>query len=237
MTYWMRIKLPAALLILGLASFVVFLEVEASDDSDEQTGRSAVWTPPANDLARIRQLCKAARGSDFTGCFITQMSAFGASAEAIAFTRTYAEQNRGTIAFLQGFRPVDLVDVGYAYFPAGADFSQRWLLLNGSPAIIDVDDLSRLPQAEMEKDPAFGALRKRYPEVTLFDGSRSSESAPEMQTGSDGTQEFTIDYPLKDHCRACATLGTARFSFDFDPTGRLVRTKFLEVRSASTGGK
>src|SRR5215813_12573377 len=101
----------------------------------------AVWTPPANDLARIHQLCKAASGADFTGCFITQMSAFGASAEAISFTRTYAEQNRGAIAFLLGFRPVDLVDVGYAYFPAGADYSQRWLLLNGSPAIIDVDDL------------------------------------------------------------------------------------------------
>jgi len=233
----MRIKLPAALLILGLASFVVFLEVEASDNSDEQTGRSAVWTPPANDLARIHQLCKAASGADFTGCFITQMSAFGASAEAISFTRTYAEQNRGAIAFLLGFRPVDLVDVGYAYFPAGADYSQRWLLLNGSPAIIDVDDLSRLPQADMDKDPAFGALRKRYPKVTLFDGNRSSESVPEMQTASDGTQEFTIDYPLKDHCRACAIVGTARFSFDFDPTGRLVRTKFLEVRSASAAGK
>ena len=207
---------------------MVLLEVEASDDSDE-IGPSAVWTPAAADLARIRQLCKAARGSDFTSCFITQMSASGASPEAIAFTRTYAEQNGGTIAFLQGFRPVDLVDVGYAYFPAGADFSQRWLLLNGTPAIIDVDDLSRLPQADMEKDPAFGALRKRYPKVTLFDGNRSSESVPEMQTGSDGTQEFTIDYPLKDHCRACATLGTARFSFDFDPTGRLVAVKFLSV--------
>jgi hypothetical protein len=234
MTHWMRVKLPAALLILGLACFVVFLEVEASDDSDEQTGSSAVWTPAANDLARIRQLCKAARGSDFTSCFITQMSAFGASPEAIAFTRTYAEQNRGTIAFLQGFRPADLVDLGYAYFPAAADFSQRWLLLNGSPAIIDVDDLSRLPQADMEKDPAFGAVRKRYPKVTLFDGNRLFESVPEMQTGSDGTQEFTIHYPLKDQCRACATLGTARFSFEFDPAGRLAAVKFLNV---STTGK
>src|SRR5262249_5975886 len=134
MTHWMRIKLPAALLILGLASFVVFVEVEASDDSDEQTGPSAVWTPGENDLTHILQFCKAARGSDFTSCFISQMPAYGASPEAIAFTRTYAERNHGTVAFLQGFRPVDLVDLGYALFPARAASNHPCLLLNASPA-------------------------------------------------------------------------------------------------------
>jgi hypothetical protein len=232
MTDWMRIKLPAALLILSLASFVVFLEVEASNDSDEQTGPSAVWTPAENDLTRVRQVCNAASGLDFSSCFIAQMSALGAAPEAIAFTRTYAEQNHGVVAFLHGFRPVDLVDLGYALFPAGADFSQRWLLLNGSPAIIDVDGLSRLPQADLEKDPAFVALRQRYPKVTLFDGDRSFDSLPEMQTGSDGAQEFAIDYPLKDQCRACPVLGTARFSFEFDPAGRLAAVKFLKVTTA-----
>src|SRR5262249_48713951 len=153
--------------------------------------------------------------------FTNQMSALGASSEAIAFTRTYAEQNHGMVAFLQGFRPVDLVDLGYAVFPAAANFNQRWLLLNGSPAIIDVDDFSRLPQADMENDPAFPALRRQYPKVALFDGDRSPDTLPEMQTRSDGTQEFVIDYPLKDQCRTCAILGTARFSFDFDPAGRL----------------
>ena len=237
MKSWTKAKLAAALVILALASFVVFVEVEASEDSDEQIGPAAVWTPAANDLAQISQACKAARGTDYTSCFITQMSALGAASEAVAFTRAYAEQNHGTVAFLKGFRPVDSVDLGYASFPAAADFDQRWLLLNGSPAIIDVDDFSLLPQTEMEKDPAFAALRKRYPKITLFDGDRSSDSLPEMQTRADGAEEFAIDYPLKDQCRACPTLGTARFSFEFDPTGRLVKTKFLDVKSASAAGK
>jgi hypothetical protein len=89
----------------------------------------------------------------------------------------------------------------------------------------------------MEKDPEFAALRNQYPKVAVFDGDRSSDSLPEMQTRSDGGQEFTIDYPVKDQCRACATLGTARFSFEFDPAGRLVKTKFLDVKAASTTGK
>lgn len=226
---WTKVKLPAALVILALASFVVFVEVEASEDSDEQIGPAAVWTPAANDLAQITQACKMAHGTDYSSCFIMQMSALGAASEAVAFTRSYAEQNHGVVAFLKGFRPVDSVDLGYAFFPAGADFNQRWLLLNGSPAIIDVDDFSLLPRADMEKDPAFAALRKRYLKVALFAGDRSSDSLPEMQTRSDGAQEFAIDYLLKDQCRACATLGAARFSFEFDPAGRLAAVKFLNV--------
>ena len=232
MKSWTKAKLAAALVILALASFVVFVEVEASEDSDEQIGPAAVWTPAVNDLAQISQACKAARGADYSSCFITQMSALGAPPEAVTFTRTYAEQNHGMVAFLKGFRPVDFVDLGYASFPAAADFNQRWLLLNGSPAIIDVDDFSLLPQADMEKDPAFAALRKRYPKMVLFDGDRSSDSLPEMQTRADGAEEFAIDYPLKDQCRACATVGTVHFGFEFDPAGRLEAVKFLNVTTA-----
>src|SRR5262249_46401887 len=109
---WLRVKLPVALLVLGLASYVVFLEVEANDESDEQIGPSAVWAPQAADLAQLNQACKTAQGQDYSRCFIEQMPSFGASPEAVSFTQMYAQQNRGVIAFLNGFRPVDAVDVG-----------------------------------------------------------------------------------------------------------------------------
>ncbi len=70
MTSWIRIKLPVALLIVGLASYVVFLEVEASDESDEPISASAVWDPQATDLARITQVCMAAQGEAYSRCFI-----------------------------------------------------------------------------------------------------------------------------------------------------------------------
>ena len=232
MKSWTKAKLAAALVILALASFVVFVEVEASEDSDEQISPAAVWTPTANDLTQISQACKAARGADYSSCFITQMSALGAAPEAVAFTRSYAERSHGTVAFLKRFRPIDSVDLGYVFFPTAADFNQRWLLLNGSPAIIDVDDFSLLPQADMEKNSTFTALRIRYPKIALFDGDRSSDSLPEMQTRADGAEEFAIDYPLKDQCRACATVGTAHFGFEFDPAGRLEAVKFLNVTTA-----
>src|SRR5262249_37338371 len=154
----------------ALASYVVFLEVQASDQSDEQIGPAAVWNPEDRDLTQIDRNCKAGQGVNYSDCFITQMQSLGAPDDAIAFTRSYAKQNHGMIAFLKGFHPVDSVDIGYAFFPGGADFNQRWLLLNGNPEVINVDDLALLPQGDMVKDPAYAALRTRYPQISLFDG-------------------------------------------------------------------
>jgi hypothetical protein len=229
---WLRVKLPVAILILGFASYVVFLEVQASNHSDEQIGASAVWSPADNDLAQINQTCKAAQMTDYSACFITQMPNFGASADAVAFTEAYAQQNHGMIAFLKGFHPVDSVDVGYAFFPAGADFNQRWLLLNGNPAIINVDDFKLLPQADMAKDPRYVALHQQFPQISLFDGDRSFNTVPEIEALADGRQWFHISYPLKNQCRACAVVGWASYGFEFDPAGRLMQVKLLDVSPA-----
>src|SRR5215813_3944797 len=233
MMSWIRVKLPVTFLIVGLAAYVVFLEVEASDESDEQISASAVWNPQAPDLERIRQTCQTEQGDAYSRCFIEQMSAFGASPEAVAFTQAYALQNQGMVAFLNDFRAVDPVDVGYAVFPSGADFSQRWLLLNGTPPVINVDDFSLLPQAEMMRDSVYAALLRRYPKVTLFDGNRSSDTAPQSETLPDAGQRFVIEYPLKDQCRACPVVGQASFSFEFDATGRLVKVRFVKVSAVS----
>lgn len=226
---WSKLKLPSlALLVLVLASYVVFLEVQASEDSDEQIGASAVWNPSQSDLAQIQKICGPQAGG-YSKCFIEQMGNFGAPPDAVSFTQTFADESQGMIAVLQGFRPVDAVDLGYAFFPGGADFSQRWLLLNGSPEIINVDDFTLLPQADMLRDPAYTALQSRYPRIALFDGDRANGVMPETESLPDGGQRFSIDYPLKDQCRACAEVGRATFAFNFDATGRLTEVRFLKV--------
>lgn len=235
---WSKLKLPSlALLMLVLASYVVFLEVEASEESDDEIGPSAVWNPSASDLAQMQKIC-APQAEGYSRCFIEQMSNFGAPPDAVSFTQSYADQNQGMIAVLEGFRPLDAVDLGYAFFPGGTDFSQRWLLVNGNPEIVNVDDFSLLPQNDMQHDWAYGALQLRYPRVALFDGDRAIGEAPEMESLPDGGQRFLIDYPLRDQCRACAQLGRATFAFTFDPTGHLADVKFVKVTAdASASSK
>ena len=227
---WSKLKLPLlALLVLVLASYVVFLEVEASEESDNEIGPSAVWNPSAGDLAQIQKICgNHARG--YSHCFVEQMGNFGAPPDAVSFTQNYADHNQGMIAVLQGFRPLDAVDLGYAFSPAG-DFSRRWLLLNGSPEIVNVDDFSLLPQTDMRHDWAFGALENRYPRIALFDGDRSTEVMPQVESLPDGSQQFVVDYPLRDQCRSCAQVGRAIFAFTFDATGRLAEVKFVKITS------
>lgn len=235
---WSKLKLPLlALLVLVLASYVVFLEVEASEESDEEIGPSAVWNPSASDLQQIQKIC-GAQAAGYGPCFIEQMGNFGAPPDAVSFTQAYAEQNQGMIAVLEGFRPLDAVDLGYAFFPNGADFNQRWLLVNGNPEIINVDNFSLLPQEDMRHDWVFGALQGRYPHVALFDGNRNAEEMPQMESLPDGGQRFFVEYPLRDQCRACAELGRATFSFTFDAAGRFAGVRFVKITpDASTAIK
>ena len=230
---WSKLKLPSlALLMLVLASYVVFLEVQASEESDSQIGPTAIWNPSQSNLAQIQKTC-GSEAAAYGRCFIEQMGNLGAPPDAVSFTQTYADQNQGMIAVLQGFHPVDAVDLGYAFFPGSADFNQKWLLLNGTPDIVDVDDFSLLPQDPMRRDSAYGALQARYPRLALFDGDRANGAMPETESLPDGGQRFLIDYLLKDQCRACATVGKARFAFAFDAAGRLTDVKFVSVTPAT----
>ena len=229
---WAKMKMPALVaLMLVLASYVVFLEVQANGEPDDTIGPSAVWQPAQNQLTAIQYSCQT-RSQAYSECFVKLMADFGASADAVSFTRNYSDQNHGTVAFLNGFRPADVVDLGYGFFASGADFNQRWLLLNGAPDIIDVDKLSLLPEDEMVKDPDYAALRQRYPRVALFEGDRSLDRTPKTEARPDGGQSFAVEYPLKDLCRACRVVGQATFTFNFDADGELLNVKFLKVAAA-----
>jgi hypothetical protein len=134
------------------------------------------------------------------------------------------------VAVLQDFRPVDSVDLGYAYFPAASEARNAWLLLNGVPSIINVDNPDLLPETQMEKDPQYIALRRSHAKASLLldDTERAPGTAPEMLTLSDSNQRFVVPYSIKDGCRTCAVLGHAYFSFDFDPAGELLGVKYVK---------
>ena len=227
MTSFLKFKLPIALLIVCTAAYVVFMEVQASDDTDEQVSESAMWQPSREELAQINHACNA-NAPGYAQCFIRQMSEIGAPDDAVSFTRQYAEQNNGVVAVLEDFRPVDSVDLGYAYFPAASEVKHGWLLLNGVPSIINVDNPDLLPESQMEKDPQYAAMRQSHAQARLLldSAERAPDAVPEMMTLKDSNQRFVIPYSIKDGCPTCAVLGHAYFSFDFDPTGQLLGVKY-----------
>jgi hypothetical protein len=235
MTSFLKVKLPAAVAIVALASYVVFLEVEASQDSDDKIGTSAVWDPSDQSLQRIGESCKNDATEDHTQCFIDHMADAGASAEAVEFTQEYAQEHGGAVAILKDFHALDAVDLGHAYFPDAQDAQWNVLLLNGLPEILDTSDVKLLPRKELALDPQYAALRSVHPRIGIFPSGSAQQPGgpPQTQKLPGGGQRFVIDYTLQEGCVSCNLLGHATFSFDFDAAGKFQGARLLKVEPAS----
>jgi hypothetical protein len=229
----LKFKLFVVLMIVGTGCYVAYLEVQASDDTDEQISNAAVWSPSYRQLSQLDQDCNRDL-QGYAQCFIAKMPDLGASEQAVSFAHDYAEQNHGTLAILRGFHPMDSVDLGYISFPGGKEMTQGWVLLNGFPSLVNVDDLERLPESQMEKHPLWTTLHNQFPklQISLDDAERQPDNIPKMERLSDGSQRFIIEYSLRDGCRSCSLAGHAAFSFDFDPSGRLVMVRFVSISPA-----
>jgi hypothetical protein len=222
-------RVAAALAVVGVASLVTFLQVEASHETDDQIGTEAVWNAAGEDLTDISKVCKGPQSADYAKCFVEQMGGY-ASSDAVAFTQLMIAQKPSRIGYLDGMREAGLVDLGYVVYP-GAKSKQGWVLMNGVPALINVDNLAQLPQSEMAKDSQFAGLRKSHPQVQLAvtDDQRSADASPQIEPRPDGGERFIISYSLQETCNDCPALAHAIFGFDFDSTGQFKGAKFIRV--------
>jgi len=224
-----RKRLAAALALIGVASLLTFLQVEANEETDDQIGDEAVWNAGSDDLNAIDQACSNS-SAGYSECFIDQMGGY-ASSDAVAFTQLLASQKPQRLGYLAGMRESGIVDLGYVAYPGNAQPSQGWALMNGVPALINVDNLSLLPQAAMEKDARFKPLRNDHPTLRLAvtDEERQPGSSPQIQPLGDGGNRFVVPYSLKEDCTGCVPIAHASFGFDFDAAGQFLGVKFLSI--------
>jgi hypothetical protein len=154
-----------------------------------------------------------------------------ASSDAVAFTQLLASQKPQRLGYLAGLRESGIVDLGYVAYPGNAQPSQGWALMNGVPSLINVDDLSILPKAEMEKDARFKTLRHDHPtlQLTVMDEQRQPGSSPKIEPLGEGGSRFVVPYSLKEDCTGCSPMAYVNFGFDFDAAGKFVGVKFLSI--------
>lgn len=200
--------------------------------SDEKTlhniGPQAVWQPSSEALRKIREDCAAAAGAALGECFVRGMEAAGASAEAVAFSRL-----TGASAFLKGFLETGRVSVAQVEYPFRANENEGFLLVNGFPRMIDVDDLSLLPKSEFHKNPLYVHLARDFPQVSLWPGDRHDLGQVITEAIPGGGQRFILDYRLRNGCHACEEIGSAKFAFEFDGLGNFtgIQLKGVENRA------
>ena len=148
--------------------------------------------------------------------------------EAVAFTRTLYGQGDGQVGIMNAFKKFGAVDVAQVFYPLRANDNYGLLLVNGDPKMLDVDDLKRLDRTAMEQDSWYQALKKKYPHVDIWPGDRSASIPwPRVQQLPDGGTEFIVPYPLINGCHSCEQVGTARFGWEFDASGKFLKTVFV----------
>ena len=223
-------RIAGALAVIGVASLITFLQVEANHETDDQIGEEAIWNAGPEDLGAISQACKATDATRYRDCFIEQMGEY-ASSDAVAFTQMMASQKSRRLGYLTGLREYGLVDLGYVSYPANEHTHQGWALLNGIPAVVSLDDVTVLPKSAMEKDAQYVALRRNHTQMQLVvnDAQRKPDTSPEIERLPGEGERFTVPYSLQDPCANCGPLAQALFGFDFNEAGKFVGIKFLRV--------
>jgi hypothetical protein len=223
-----KLRFPAALVLICTASFVTFLQVKANQETDDPISSAAVWSPESDDLAEISQACSDV--GNYPRCFIDQMESL-ASSEAVSFSKSLLQQSPYRIGYLKELHEAGLIDVGVVRYASSGSQSQGWMLLNGTPEIINVDDLARLPQSAMKKDAQFRALESKHAQINLVidPEQRKDGMMPQIVNLDDGRERFIVDYSLKAPCPACQTIAYASFAFDFDATGKFAGVKFVNI--------
>lgn len=186
--------------------------------AQERISGAAAWHPGDAALKGIHSECRAADPQQYGSCFIKGMQEHGASPDAIAFARRLAAGKSG-VGFMEDFTEGGRVAVARVVFCQRDGSRQAWLLVNGSPSPIDVDNLSLLPLADVRSDIVFREIRRTFARTAVFADSRSDASPPLVPRLGDA-QEFLVNYALLDGCGSCKRVGSAQFAFDFAGNGR-----------------
>jgi len=211
---------------LLLASLFLCVTLTAQSKPSSKIGASAVWQLPAQFMTTAHEACDQSSGSKFSECMMAQMAKSGAPADAVQFTRELYKQSHGEFGLMTGFQDEGPVAFAWITYPLRANTNYGLLLLNGEPRIVNVEDLKLLDVKTMKQSPQFQDVKRQFPKVDVWPGDRDGKIWPNSQFGPDGGIQFTVAYPLRNGCHACANAGQAIFNWNFDSTGKFLGTSF-----------
>ena len=190
-----------------------------------KVGESAVWQIPPQFMTNAHAACD--KSSGVGECVIDQMAKAGASADAVSFSRELDKQSHGEVGIMTGFQAVGPADFAWITYPLRANTNYGLLLVNGHPAIVNVEDLKLLDRKAMEQSFQFQDLKGQFPNVEVWPGDRDGKTWPNSQAGPNGGKRFVVSYPLINGCHACARAGFAIFTWNFDAQGKFLGTSFM----------
>jgi hypothetical protein len=174
----------------------------------------------------VKTICEDPHADKLQDCFATEMKKAGASAAAVEFSRQLGEPG-----FVRDFRAAGPVDIAYVLYPYRANENQSWVIVNGTPPAIDVDNskLVTIAARALKNNASYTGLAKAHPDLSPWPGDRYSTEVPDVEMGANGGVHIIVNYRLREKCHSCAVLGHAWYSFEFDAKGIFAGARLMAI--------
>jgi predicted secreted protein len=174
----------------------------------------------------VKTICQDPHADKLQDCFAEEMKKAGASPAAVEFSRQLGEPG-----FVRDFRAAGPVDIAYVLYPYRANENQSWVIVNGTPPAIDVDNskLVTIAARGLKNNASYAGLAKAHPDLSPWPGDRYSTEIPDVELGANGGVHVIVNYRLREKCHSCAVLGHAWYSFEFDAKGIFAGARLMAI--------
>jgi hypothetical protein len=174
----------------------------------------------------VKASCQDLHPDKLQDCFAGEMKKAGATPAAVEFSKQLGEPG-----FVRDFRAAGPVDIAYVFYPYRANENQSWLIVNGEPPAIDVDNskLVTIAARALKNNSAYTGLARAHPDLSPWPGDRYSTETPDVEMGVKGGVHIIVNYRLREKCHSCAVLGHAWYSFEFDAKGIFAGARLMAI--------
>ena len=190
---------------------------------------NVVFAGDTKFIDAVKASCDQTHADKLQDCFAAEMKEAGASPAAVEFSKQLGEPG-----FVRDFRAAGPVDIAYVFYPYRASENQSWVIVNGMPPAIDVDNskLVTIAARALTHNATYTGLAKSHPELSPWPGDRYSTEIPDVEMGANGGVHIIVNYRLREKCHSCAVLGHAWYSFEFDAKGIFAGARLMAISVA-----
>lgn len=187
-------------------------------------GVNGVFNGDEKFVDAAKAACQDQDSDKLQDCFAAQMKKAKASPAAAEFSKQLGEPG-----FLRDYKVAGPVDIAYVLYPYRANENQSCLIVNGQPARIDVDNHKLVGSGALKYNATYETLARSHKDISLWPSDRYSIEVPDIEMGPGSGPRIVVNYRLREKCHACAVLGHAWYSFDFDTKGKFQGAKLMTV--------
>jgi len=181
----------------------------------DEIGPGAVWNEGnRRPAALLKERCPGEQNQDPGACLRAVMEELEAPPQAVLVSTCL-----GRPGFLCDFYESGRVDAALARYPLNRDAPYGYVLVNGSPRVLDVNNPALWPEKALKSNARYGELEKTHSGLSIVPGIPGEMGQILVKDLPEGGQRFIPGYKLLGDSPEGGLAGHVEFSFDFDRDG------------------